>query len=127
MGRGKVTVRVRKTGWGGARKKCDPKSQTGRVLDELYFLFGGLVACAELVGKEEGTLKYWRTLGYVPLKCVAQISKVLELNPYLICYEPLCELELCTVPTWDAVLKEAAFVQDALDWIKEAEPPKAVR
>lgn len=105
---------------GGARVPVKLKTPGSRMLHCLITALGGPTRFGKLIGESLQTVIVWRRRGAVPLKKVGQVSRALNMPPYLFNYIEVMKYSPDT-PTWKAAVKKAPIPADMRKWVLSVE------
>lgn len=84
----KQSININKVSKRGGQRNVKPrKLSTSRVLDYLFKQYGGTFKLAEDLGIYSQMVSKWISQGYVPMKWVGPVSRLLKHNQFLLNYE----------------------------------------
>lgn len=93
---------------GGQRNPKPKKLSTSRVLDYLFKQYGGTFKLAEDLGVYSQMVSKWIAQGYVPMKWVGPVSRLLKCDKQALNYEGYISFTGSPV-TWMGVVTDIAF------------------
>jgi len=106
---------------GGARSPLKLKSPGARMLHALIQHFNGPSNVGQLVGESLQVVIIWRRRGFVPLKKVGHVSRVLHVPAYLLNYPDVKRFEnKGDVPPWEVAVRKSLISSSMKKWVLNA-------
>lgn len=102
--------------------KTKPKNRSTyadqkRLLSLLYRKVGGLQAFADKVGISAQLAFFWRERGYVPLKRVEKVSKLLKVSPFALNFRGYKDFKGDEEVTWEKAVTGCKFSKDEVKYV----------
>ena len=83
-----MKIKINETSKRGGQRNVKPrKLSTSRMLDYLFKRYGGTFKLAEELGIHSQMVSKWISQGYVPMKWVGPVSRLLDCSEYVLNYE----------------------------------------
>jgi len=111
------TTGVKRNKRGGKRVPVKLTSPGSRMLHCLITTFGGPSAFARLVGETRQVIIAWRHRGFIPLKKVHHVSKVLSIDPIYLNFQQVCSLLPDMASKWENIVRQAPIEAGMKKWI----------
>lgn len=121
----KQSIKINPTSKRGGHRNPKPrKLSTSRVLDYLFKQYGGTFKLAEDLGIYSQMVSKWISQGYVPMKWVGPVSRLLKADPLVLNYEGHINYTGYDNSTWKWAVEMCLGTSPAIKKLLEGKTPR---